>query len=169
MPQANRAVPDYERMLGSFPRQRDQLLEILHRIQASHPHQYIEEAAVRAVARHLHISLAEVRGVISYYSLFSDRPRARCIIRVCISPVCRLAAGDQDILKRIEAQTGLRVGESDEEGLFSLETTACLGCCHQGPVFSVNHTVYPYEGEAALASVLDQIQRSLEEPRPCRP
>ena len=78
------------------------------------------------------LTRAEARGVASYYSLFSLRPRGRHVIRVCVSPICRMV-GSMDLVEVFEQELGVAMGGTTADGLFTLEETQCLGCCAGAP------------------------------------
>ncbi len=120
---------------------RDRLLSALCEVQESSLQNYLSPEGLKELSRRFALSMAELRGVASYYSMLSLRPRGRHIIRLCVSPVCRML-GSVDLLGLIEGELGLRAGETSSDGLFTLEETQCLGRCAGAPAMMVDAQVY---------------------------
>ncbi len=91
----------------------------------------------RQVAEGLRVPLADVYGVISFYTLLYDRPVGRTVIRVCDDVPCYLC-GSQDVLRAFEEHLGIRAGETTPDGRFTLEVHPCLGRCERAPFVMVN-------------------------------
>jgi NADH-quinone oxidoreductase subunit F len=109
---------------------REALLPVLWDIQTQSGH--IGPAAVGAISHALSIPEAEIYGVVAFYSLFSERPTGRRIIRVCTDPSCALAGAD-DLLDRTCARLGIQQGETTADGAYTVEHSSCLGLCEQTP------------------------------------
>ena len=128
-------------ILHKFPPLKENLLLILHEFQNSNPQHYLPEDDLAMIAGYLNLPHSAVYGVVSYYTMFSLAPRGKHIIRVCISPVCQ-GADSNDILAKLRKHLSIDVGETTEEGLFTLETTECLGQCDSAPGMSVDEKYY---------------------------
>lgn len=115
------------------------LMPILHEAQAIFGALPIEVQEV--ISEKLDISLAEIYGVVTFYSQFSLVPKGEFVIGLCLGTACYVK-GAQNILDRLEAELGIKVGETSKDGKFTLEATRCLGCCGLAPVMVVNEKVY---------------------------
>jgi len=124
-----------------FPKKRDQLLTILHELQRTNEGNYLTGEDLRLVAEHLDLPLSAVHDAVTFYSMFSLVPRGRHIIRLCDSPPCHLA-GSWSLLSALEEELGIRVGETTEDGLFTLELTSCLGLCGVAPAMMIDDEAY---------------------------
>lgn len=93
------------------------------------------------VADGLSISLSEVYGVATFYSQFSLTPKGENQISVCLGTACYVKGADK-ILEAIETKLGIKAGECTPDGLFSLDSTRCVGACGLAPVIMVNDDVY---------------------------
>ncbi|MCD4702022.1 MAG: NADH-quinone oxidoreductase subunit NuoE [Candidatus Aegiribacteria sp.] len=100
---------------------------------------YIPEEAMKAVAKAVDVSNAEIYSVVSFYSFFSTEPRGRNIIRLCNTISCEMN-GSSDILGAIEKELCIKTGETTADGRITLETTSCIGLCDQSPAMLVNDT-----------------------------
>ena len=119
----------------------ENLLLILHDFQNHNPRNYLSRTDMQLIANYLKVPSSSVYGVVSYYTLFSSTPRGKHIIRICDSPVCSLA-GSKTILAELSRNLKIGIGETSAEGLFTLETTECLGQCDTAPGMSVDEVYY---------------------------
>ena len=86
---------DTDKILSKYPREKDQMLMILHELQSVSDASYITDAMMEDIATHLHISKSTVYGVVTYYSMLSNIERNKNIISVCISPVCKMKGSEK--------------------------------------------------------------------------
>lgn len=93
---------------------------------------YLPAQAVEALGRAMRIPLAEINGVIEFYSMLYKQPTGRTIVRVCTSPMCSQAGGERALAA---ACRHLRVepGEVTSDGGWMVEEAACLGLCDHAP------------------------------------
>lgn len=120
---------------------RDTILGNFHETQRLSGANWLSPEALKAAAARYGLSGAAVKGVASYYSMLSLKPRGRTLVRLCASPVCRMA-GSLDLLSVAAEATGAEPGGSSSDGAFSLETVQCLGRCAGAPAMMVGETVY---------------------------
>jgi NADH-quinone oxidoreductase subunit F len=111
-------------------RGRDALLPLLHEAQAING--WLPREVQSAISRTLQIPLADIHGVIEFYTMFYNRPTARQVIRVCESTSCHLA-GATAVIRAIESKLGLKPGETSDDGRLTYELVPCLGMCEHGP------------------------------------
>jgi NADH-quinone oxidoreductase subunit F len=123
-------APVLEKYHGRSPHPRSLLLPLLHEAQALYG--WLPEAVQRQISDTLRVPLAEIHGVIEFYTMFYNEPTAKRVIRVCESPSCRLQ-GSTAVMEAIEQQLGLRHGETSADGTITYEKVPCLGMCEHGP------------------------------------
>ncbi len=102
---------------------------------------YISDEAIERIATEFDVPPVEVEGVVSFYTQFKRIPPGKYHIMVCDGTACHII-GAPLILTWLADALGIRDGETDENGLFSMESVACLGCCSLAPVISINGKVY---------------------------
>ncbi len=102
---------------------------------------FISDAAIERIAGEFNLPVVEVEGVVSFYTQFKRVPPGKYQIMVCDGTACHII-GSTLILNWLTDELGIKDGETDEEGLFSLESVACLSCCSLAPVISINGKVY---------------------------
>jgi NADH:ubiquinone oxidoreductase subunit E len=102
---------------------------------------YIPELSVKMISDALKIAESEVFGVITFYSQFTLTPKAKYNIDVCLGTAC-FVLGAQDIMDKILAKLGVKVGEMTKDGKWIVTSCRCLGCCGLAPAITINGEVY---------------------------
>ena len=143
-------------ILNKYKPTKDNLLLILHDIQNSSPQQYISVDDIKAVAKYLNITYSLVYGVVTYYSMFSLYPRGKYIFRICNSPVCHMK-GSTEIIDEVKKHLSINEGETTADGLFTLETTECLGKCGAAPGMIINEN---FQGVLSPDRIVKIIERN---------
>ena len=123
---------------------------------------YLPEEVQVIISNETGIPLADIYGVVTFYSQFSLVPKGRNSISVCLGTACYVK-GAGDILARIKELLNIEVGGVTEDGLFSLDATRCVGACGLAPVVLINKDVYPKMTVDAVEEVLKKY-RNKEEP-----
>ena len=128
-----------ETILANHGRERDNLIPLLQEVQERF--HYLSPEAVQAVADHLELSENDVYGVATFYAQFRFVPPGLHHIKVCEGTDCHVRGSDR-ILDAISRSTGLKPGQTSDDGTFSLERVACFGSCALAPVVVVDDKVY---------------------------
>ncbi|MFH2075315.1 MAG: NADH-quinone oxidoreductase subunit NuoE [Pseudomonadota bacterium] len=115
------------------------LIPVLEQIQETVG--YLPKAIQRKVALGLKIPFSEVYGVVTFYSLFTIKPRGRHTIRTCLGTACYVRGGKR-IAESISQSFGIKEGETTPDRRFTFETVRCLGACGLGPAMVVNNDVH---------------------------
>ena len=115
------------------------LIPIMQDIQAEY--RYLPGELLTYVASQIGVTEAKAFSVATFYENFSFEPKGKYIIKVCDGTACHIK-GSVQIQEWISSALGIKSGETDKNGTFSLETVACLGCCSLAPVMSINGRVY---------------------------
>lgn len=118
---------------------RGALIPILH--EAQELYGYLPLEVQRTIAEELETPLAEVYGVVSFYSQFTTNPRGKYRISVCMGTACYVK-GAGEILDRLKARLSVDVGECTEDGRYSLDACRCIGACGLAPVVTINDEVF---------------------------
>ena len=98
---------------------------------------YISGASMRFVAEQIRCTPAEVEDVVSYYTMFYTKPVGKYVLNVCRTLSCALL-GAERVTEQIAATLGIKPGETDPSGTFTLIEVECLGACDRAPVVMVN-------------------------------
>ena len=146
-------------MAQKYENHKENLIAILNDVQEKYG--YVPTTAQRVVADYLNIPLADVYGVVTFYSRFTTVPKGKYDISVCMGTAC-FVKGSQSILERAKEKLGIDEGQTTEDQLFSLETMRCVGACGLAPVFTVNGEVYGKATVKKMDEVLDNILKERE-------
>jgi len=145
-----------EAILQKFPnRHREDLIPLLHEIQDEMG--YLSPEAIAVVSQYLTISANKIYGVATFYDNFRFEPVGRYHVRVCNGTACKVA-GSSLLIQELQKQLKIVSGQTDQQGLFSLEVVSCLGACGLAPIIEINGTFYTGMNPARLQSVLHQLQ-----------
>jgi NADH-quinone oxidoreductase subunit E len=125
---------------------------------------YLPEGALRYVADRLDIPAAKVYSLATFYRAFSLKPRGRHLIHVCAGTACHVR-GAVRIVDALEREIGIRVGETDEQLEFTLETVNCLGACALGPVVVIDGDYSGQVTGAKAARLIRRLRKSDKEQR----
>lgn len=102
---------------------------------------YLPTDVLWYVAERTGIKPAKVLGVATFYTQFRFKPVGKYLIMLCQGTACHVN-GAKLIETALEEELGIRDGDTTEDGLFSLKTVACLGCCSLSPVMMINDETY---------------------------
>ncbi len=115
------------------------LIQVLH--EAQEIYGYLPLEVQREIAEQMDIPLAEVYGVVSFYTQFSINPKGKYKINVCMGTACYVK-GANEILDKFRTRLSIDVGECTEDRKFSLDACRCIGACGLAPVVTINDDVY---------------------------
>ena len=151
---------DVAKILNKYPKKREYILDILHEVQNNDPNQYLSNDSLKKVAVHLNIPLAQVYGIVGYYSMFSTKPRGKYLIRVCKSPVCSLMGGEK-VFDSVKATLDRYFPDKSAQLNFTIEETECLGQCSESPCLMINQTIYGNLTPEKIDSIILELKASL--------
>ena len=131
--------PKIEEILTKYEKDKSNLIQILNEVQEHYG--YVPTKAQMAISEYLEIEMAEIYGVITFYSRFTLKPKGKYHIAICLGTAC-FVKGSEKLLDTAKEALKIKEGETTEDGKFSLEATRCIGACGLAPVFTVNDEVY---------------------------
>ena len=136
-------------------RKRSAVLPALYLVQAQQG--YITANAMRYVAGLLDITAADVEDVVSYYTMFFTKPVGRFVLSVCRTLSCALN-GAERVTEEICGTLGIKPGETDPTGTFTLLEVECLGACDRAPVVMVNDAWQENLAPGDVGKLLDDLR-----------
>lgn len=116
------------------------LMMILSDIQTEYG--YIPLEVQEIVSQRTGISVAEIFGVVTFYSFFSLKPKGKYVIGCCLGTACYVK-GAQRVIDKFSDMLGIKPGETTSDGMFTLDALRCIGACGIAPAVSINGKVYP--------------------------
>ncbi len=133
------SILDFKIDLINKRHQNGSLIPLLQAAQDSYG--FIPEKIIYYISELVNIPAADIYGVITFYSQFRLKPLGKNLIRICEGTACHVN-GAKSILSVLQDELGITVGETSDDGIFSLQSVACLGCCSLAPVIMINNTTH---------------------------
>jgi NADH-quinone oxidoreductase E subunit len=140
----------------SFPTEQALLLPLLHAIQEKEG--WVSEAAMGEASHFLHLPLAKVKEVATFYTMYLKKPVGKHHVQVCTNIACFLRGSD-DLLACIEKRLGIHCGETTKDGKFTLSEVECLAACGTAPVIQINHDYHENLSEASCLDLLEKLDK----------
>lgn len=119
--------------------QKGALIPLLQSAQDSYG--YIPEKVIHYISELTGTPAADIYGVITFYAQFRLKPLGKNLIRICEGTACHVN-GAKSVLSILQDELGISVDETTEDGLFTLQSVACLGCCSLAPVMVINNDTH---------------------------
>ena len=130
---------ELETFINSLDTKKGSLISVLHKAQGIFG--YLPREVQEFVADKLNESLANVYGVVSFYSYFTMVPKGEHAVAVCMGTACYVRGADK-VLNEFQKQLGIKSGETSVDGKFSIDALRCVGACGIAPVVLVGEKVY---------------------------
>jgi NADH-quinone oxidoreductase subunit E len=146
------------RIIKRYPegKQKSALLPILHLAQSEF-NGWLSPQVMDYVASILNIKPIEVYEVASFYSMYNLKPVGTCLIEVCQTGPCWLRGAD-DIVEHLQNKLNIKVGETTNDGMFTLKTVECLGSCGTAPMLQVGAKYHEELTNEKVDSLLDNLR-----------
>lgn len=143
-------------LLKNYSQDKSNLIQILNEVQEKYG--YIPKQSQIEISNYLSIPMAEIYGVITFYSRFTLEPKGKYNISVCLGTAC-FVKGSQALLDRLKERLKIEEGQTTPDGKFSIDATRCVGACGLAPVFTINNEVYGKATVKKLDEVLDEYMK----------
>lgn len=143
-------------LLKNYSQDKSNLIQILNEVQEKYG--YIPKQSQIEISNYLNIPMAEIYGVITFYSRFTLEPKGKYNISVCLGTAC-FVKGSQALLDRLKERLKIEEGQTTPDGKFSIDATRCVGACGLAPVFTINNEVYGKATVKKLDEVLDEYMK----------
>ena len=147
------AVKQITEICDRYAQEKTPLMMILSAIQKEYG--YIPLEVQELVSQKTGISVAEIYGVVTFYSFFSLAPKGKYVIGVCLGTACYVK-GAQQIVDKFSEIIGIKPGETSQDGLFTLDALRCIGACGIAPAVTINGKVYPKLTVDAVPKIVEE-------------
>lgn len=138
-----------------YKNEKTPLMMILSDIQNEYG--YIPLEVQELVSKQTNISVAEIYGVVTFYSFFSLTPKGKYVIGCCLGTACYVK-GAQQVIDKFSEILKIKPGETTEDGLFTLDALRCIGACGIAPAVSINGQVYPKMSVDKVPGIIKEYQ-----------
>ena len=154
------AVAKITAICDRYANERTPLMMILSDIQKEYG--YIPLEVQELVSEKTGISVAEIYGVVTFYSFFSLTPKGKYVIGCCLGTACYVK-GAQQVIDKFGEILQIKPGETTEDGLFTLDALRCIGACGIAPAVSISGKVYPKMSVGQVPEVINQLTKEYQE------
>ena len=153
-------LEELEAILSHYQGGSADLIPVLQDIQGAYD--YLPLEMLKSVAQRLRVPLTQIYSVATFYNMFSLVPKGRYQVRVCSGTACHLKGGPS-LVRALERDLKISVGQTTEDHLFTLETVNCLGACALAPLVAVGAEYHPHASTRELSRVVKQLRKAAEE------
>lgn len=150
------ALNSIREICNRYKDEKTPLMMILSDIQKEYG--YIPLEVQEVVSAETGISVAEIYGVVTFYSFFSLKPKGKYVIGCCLGTACYVK-GAQLVLEKFSEILGIKPGETTEDCLFTIDALRCLGACGIAPAVSINGKVYPKVDVSGVEEIIEDIMK----------
>ncbi len=147
-------ISDVEQIINKYQKTSESLIAVLQDIQEKY--HYLPEDSLKFVSKELNVPLSRIFAVATFYNAFSLKPKGRYIIQVCMGTACHIK-GAPILLEELKNILNIEEHEITKDGLFSIETVRCLGCCSLAPVVNIGGTVYGNLRPESLEKIINNL------------
>ncbi|MBR4460996.1 MAG: NAD(P)H-dependent oxidoreductase subunit E [Erysipelotrichaceae bacterium] len=151
------AVKQIEEICDRYKDETTPLMMILSDIQKEYG--YIPLEVQELVSEKTGISVAEIYGVVTFYSFFSLKPKGKVVIGCCLGTACYVK-GAQQVIDKFSEILKIKPGETSDDGMFTLDALRCIGACGIAPAVQINGTVYPKMSVDKVAPLIEQYKEA---------
>lgn len=150
------AVAKINEICDRYTDERTPLMMILSDIQKEYG--YIPLEVQQIVSERTGASVAEIYGVVTFYSFFSLQPKGKYVVGCCLGTACYVK-GAQQVIDKFSEILGIGPGETTEDGMFTIDALRCIGACGIAPAVSINGKVYPKVAVNNVPKIIEDLRK----------
>lgn len=150
---------EIEQVLAKYPpdQKRSAVMALLYLAQRDGS--YVTKQEMVQIGEILDITSTEVASIVGFYTLYHDKPEGKYRIQVCNDLPCALRGADE-FLENLCENVGIKVGETTEDGLVTIEAVMCLAGCDKAPMFQLQSPDgIEYHEDVTVESTLELIEQ----------
>lgn len=150
---------DLKAIVDKYANKKGTLIPILQEVQRAEG--YLSRETIKAVSKLTNITIAEIYGVATFYSMFRLKPQGKYTIRICKGTACHVS-GAKTIMETIKETLNI-TGDEDttDDNLFTILEVACLGCCSLAPVIMIEDKTYGKLTSAKIPGVIEAFKKEV--------
>ena len=146
-------------MRGNFPTEQALLLPLLHSLQEERG--WISLESMKEAAEFLHLPLMKVREVVTFYTMYNQKPVGKAHIQICANISCWLKGADH-LIECAEKKLGIKPGETPADGKFTLSEVECLGACGTAPALQMNEEYFENLTSDRLNALIEEWSQEID-------
>ena len=144
---------------AEFENKESELINVLHKVQGKFG--YLPAEVQEVIAKELKMGVAKVYGVVTFYSFFTMIPHGEFPISICMGTACYVRGAEQ-VLSEFKRQLKVEVGESTDDGKFSINCLRCVGACGLAPVVTVGGKVFGRVAPGQVKEIIAQYRNNAD-------
>ena len=148
-----------DEVIREHPPSREHLISILQDVQGVEG--YLSRESINRIGEYLHLPSSKIFGVATFYNQFKLNKPGKIQIQVCRGTACHVK-GSLNLLDSLKLLLGVEVGDTTKDGLFTLETVACLGGCSIAPVITANGRFFGRLDKKKLEELIEKFRAAGE-------
>ena len=125
----------FEDVMKDYTGEKSQLIPLLQKLQDAYG--YLPRDIIERLSERTGIFVSQIMGVATFYAQFRLTPIGKNLVKVCFGTACHVN-GAENIADAICRETGIKLGGTTEDKMFTVESVACLGCCSLAPVIMID-------------------------------
>ena len=149
----NEVVEGVKRICDEHASEPSPLMMILSAVQKEYG--YIPLEVQKIISEKTGIPVAEIYGVVTFYSFFSLNPKGKYVLGICLGTACYVK-NSQQVIDKFSQMLGIGPGETTQDGLFTIEAVRCIGACALAPAMSINGKVLPKVTPDQVGKIIDE-------------
>ena len=149
-------VQGVKEICDSYANEPSPLMMILSAVQKKYG--YIPLEVQEIISEKTGIPVAEIYGVVTFYSFFSLKPKGKYVLGICLGTACYVK-NSQQVVDKFSSLLGIQPGETTKDGLFTIEAIRCIGACALAPAMSINGKVYPKVTPDQVGKIIDEYRQ----------
>ena len=153
------AVKQINEIIDRYVNENTPLMMILSDIQKEFG--YIPLEVQELVSERTGIPVAEIYGVVTFYSFFSLQPKGKYVIGCCLGTACYVK-GAQQVIDKFSEILGIGAGQTTEDGLFTIDALRCIGACGIAPAVTINGKVYPKVSVDMVPAIIEEYRAAAQ-------
>jgi len=147
-----------EKIRHQFPTEQALLIPMLHYVQEEQG--WLSQQALKEIGEFLHLPLSKVKEVVTFYTMFNQKPVGKVHLQLCSNIACWLN-GSEKLMSCLERRLGVHAGQTTKDGRYTLSEVECLAACGTAPVLQVNEDYFEQLNEPKLNDLMDKIDKDL--------
>ncbi|HED05301.1 MAG TPA: NADH-quinone oxidoreductase subunit NuoE [Ignavibacteria bacterium] len=144
-----------DNVLKKYPTKKAAVMPVLYMAQEQNG--WISNEVMKEIARILEITPQDVLGVVTFYTMYYQKPMGKHHIQVCTNVSCMLRGG-YELLDKVKEKLGIDIGEITDDLQFSIEEVECMGSCGTAPMIAVNETYYENLNVQKVEEILESLK-----------
>lgn len=152
-------LEELDQLIAGYDEPASHIIQILH--DAQHLFGYIPPAVQLHIAEKTHLPAAKINGIVTFYSFFSEEPKGKYNISVCMGTACFVQGADK-VLQAFSDDLGFS-GDTmmTEDKIFALSDVRCIGACGLAPVVRVNEKIYGHVQPEDVSAIIEDCRQAM--------